>query len=139
MVWALSINLSHYQAQGMKGIGSKRKEVITPSLNIKITQLKRVRHFIRIKNEPFECEERLNTLKIESILISIRMSCLVFRLVYNTNIWASFYKYNLFELYVSLFLFFQHGIHIDAPLLHPRIHWRRIWSKGIRWSSIRQM
>ena len=62
---------------------------------------------IRVKNELFECVEKLNALKIHSTPISLRMYCLVFiylsPLVYNSNILASFDKNNILELIVSLF------------------------------------
>ena len=62
---------------------------------------------IRVKNELFECVEKLNTLKVHATPISLRMYCLIFiylsPLVYNSHILASFDKSNFLELGVSLF------------------------------------
>tara|TARA_B100001057_G_scaffold231609_1_gene231855 strand:+ start:408 stop:887 length:480 start_codon:yes stop_codon:yes gene_type:complete len=61
----------------------------------------------RVKNELFESVEKLNTLKIHSILISLRVYYSVFiylsPLVYNSNILASFVYNNFLELIASLF------------------------------------
>ena len=95
-------NLSMHQ------IRNKRKEIFYTLEKYKSLYNEREKDsIIRVKNELFECVEKLNTLKIHATPISLRMYCLVFiylsPLVYNSNILASFDKNNFLELVVSLF------------------------------------
>ena len=95
-------NLSMHQ------IRNKRKEIFYTLEKYKNLYNEREKDsIIRVKNELFECVEKLNTLKIHATPVSLRMYCLVFiylsPLVYNSNILASFDKNNFLELVVSLF------------------------------------
>ncbi|MEK9604343.1 MAG: hypothetical protein VW127_07970 [Flavobacteriaceae bacterium] len=92
----------------MENIRNKRKEIFYTLERYKGLYNEREKDsIIRVKNELFECVEKLNTLKIHVTPISLRMYCLVFiylsPLVYNSNILASFDKSNFLELIVSIF------------------------------------
>ena len=92
----------------MQHVRNKRKEIFYTLENYKNHYNEREKDsIIRVKNELFECVEKLNTLKIHATPISLRMYCLVFiylsPLVYNSNILASFDKNNFLELVVSIF------------------------------------
>lgn len=92
----------------MHQVRNKRKEIFYILENYKNHYNEREKDsIIRVKNELFECVEKLNTLKIHATPISLRMYCLVFiylsPLVYNSNILASFDKSNFLELVVSIF------------------------------------
>ena len=92
----------------MDHIRSKRKEIFYFLENYKNLYNEREKDsIIRVKNELFESVEKLNTLKIHSTPIPLRLYCLVFiylsPLVYNSNILASFDKNNFLELVVSIF------------------------------------
>ena len=95
-------------SMGMDDIRVKRKEIFYTLENYKNLYNEREKDsIIRVKNELFECVEKLNTLKIHATPISLRLYCLVFiylsPLVYNSNILASFDKNNFLELVVSIF------------------------------------
>ena len=63
----------------MDHIRSKRKEIFYFLENYKNLYNEREKDsIIRVKNELFECVEKLNTLKIHSTPISLRLYCLVF-------------------------------------------------------------
>ena len=92
----------------MENIRSKRKDIFYTLEKYKHLYNEREKDsLIRVKNELFECVEKLNTLKIHSTPISLRLYCLVFiylsPLVYNSNILASFDKSNFLEQGVSIF------------------------------------
>lgn len=92
----------------MEGIRKQRKEIFYTLEGYKKHYNEREKDsIIRVKNELFECVEKLNTLKVHATPISLRMYCLVFiylsPLVYNSHILASFDKSNFLELGVSLF------------------------------------
>ena len=100
--------LSDNKSNNMDAIRSKRKEIFYTLTQYKKLYNEREKDsIIRVKNELFESVEKLNTLKIHSTPISLRVYCLVFiylsPLVYNSNILASFVKNNFLELIVSLF------------------------------------
>ena len=100
--------LSDNKSNNMDAIRSKRKEIFYTLTQYKKLYNEREKDsIIRVKNELFESVEKLNTLKIHSTPISLRVYCLVFiylsPLVYNSNILASFVNNNFLELIVSLF------------------------------------
>ena len=100
--------LSNNESNNMDTIRSKRKEIFyILTLYKKLYNEREKDSIIRVKNELFECVEKLNTLKIHSTPISLRVYCLIFiylsPLVYNSNILASFVNNNFLELIVSLF------------------------------------
>ena len=100
--------LTDNSSNNMDNIRSKRKEIFYTLTQYKKLYNEREKDsIIRVKNELFESVEKLNTLKIHSTPISLRVYCLVFiylsPLVYNSNILASFVNNNFLELVVSLF------------------------------------
>ena len=100
--------LTDNSSNNMDHIRSKRKEIFYTLTQYKKLYNEREKDsIIRVKNELFESVEKLNTLKIHSTPISLRVYCLVFiylsPLVYNSNILASFVNNNFLELVVSLF------------------------------------
>ena len=100
--------LSNNESNNMDTIRSKRKEIFYILTQYKKLYNEREKDsIIRVKNELFESVEKLNTLKIHSTPISLRVYCLIFiylsPLVYNSNILASFVNNNFLELIVSLF------------------------------------
>ncbi len=100
--------LSNNESNNMDTIRSKRKEIFyILTLYKKLYNEREKDSIIRVKNELFESVEKLNTLKIHSTPISLRVYCLIFiylsPLVYNSNILASFVNNNFLELIVSLF------------------------------------
>ena len=107
----------------MDHIRSKRKEIFYFLENYKNLYNEREKDsIIRVKNELFESVEKLNTLKIHSTPISLRLYCLVFiylsPLVYNSNILASFDKNNFLELVVSIFFSVIIGFILMLSLIH---------------------
>tara|TARA_Y200000002_G_scaffold285154_1_gene239154 strand:+ start:140 stop:907 length:768 start_codon:yes stop_codon:yes gene_type:complete len=104
----LILVLTDNSSNNMDHIRSKRKEIFYTLTQYKKLYNEREKDsIIRVKNELFESVEKLNTLKIHSTPISLRVYCLVFiylsPLVYNSNILASFVNNNFLELVVSLF------------------------------------
>ena len=104
LIYVLTDNSSN----NMDNIRIKRKEIFYTLTQYKKLYNEREKDsIIRVKNELFESVEKLNTLKIHSTPISLRVYCLVFiylsPLVYNSNILASFVNNNFLELVVSLF------------------------------------
>jgi len=100
--------LSNNESNNMDTIRNKRKEIFyILTLYKKLYNEREKDSIIRVKNELFESVEKLNTLKIHSTPISLRVYCLIFiylsPLVYNSNILASFVNNNFLELIVSLF------------------------------------
>ena len=100
--------LTDNSSNNMDNIRSKRKEIFYTLTQYKKLYNEREKDsIIRVKNELFESVEKLNTLKIHSTPVSLRVYCLVFiylsPLVYNSNILASFVNNNFLELVVSLF------------------------------------
>ena len=96
------------ESNNMDTIRNKRKEIFYILTQYKKLYNEREKDsIIRVKNELFESVEKLNTLKIHSTPISLRVYCLIFiylsPLVYNSNILASFVNNNFLELIVSLF------------------------------------
>lgn len=101
-------HLTDFSETNMAVIRKQRKEIFYTLEGYKKHYNEREKDsIIRVKNELFECVEKLNTLKVHATPISLRMYCLIFiylsPLVYNSHILASFDKNNFLELGVSLF------------------------------------
>ena len=101
-------HLTDFSETNMTVIRKQRKEIFYTLESYKKHYNEREKDsIIRVKNELFECVEKLNTLKVHATPISLRMYCLIFiylsPLVYNSHILASFDKNNFLELGVSLF------------------------------------